>query len=398
MSEGKYVIGLTGNIAVGKSVVRQMLQHLGAYTIDADQLSHQATSPGAPAYPSVVEMFGKFVLNDDGTINRALLGSIVFTYPEALAKLEGIVHPVVGQAMQRLISIAKQKVIVLEAIKLLESPLREGLDAIWVVDASPEMQRKRLTEKRKMSDEEALKRILSQRPQAEKISKANVIITNDGNVEDTWKQVQAAWNNVPAAFRGVPEAPKPVAQTPIKPIRQTGQLISETQTPAKPTPQMTVRRGMPGNAEAIAQFIIQNGGKNINRMDVMLAFGQKSYLLVQGANDAVIGLAGWQVENLITRVDEFYIDPNSPGEVVVRALANAVEDASRELQSEVCFVFLPRTTPADIGQAFLGAGYSPLRLEEVKFPAWREAAHELITPENVGLMKQLRADRVMKPI
>ncbi|HYO88330.1 MAG TPA: dephospho-CoA kinase, partial [Candidatus Limnocylindrales bacterium] len=74
----KYVIGLTGNIAVGKSVVRQMLQHLGAYTIDADSLSHQAMAPGAPAYAPVVDMFGKIALNDDGTVNRAMLGSIVF--------------------------------------------------------------------------------------------------------------------------------------------------------------------------------------------------------------------------------------------------------------------------------------------------------------------------------
>ena len=71
--ENKYVIGLTGNIAVGKSVVRQMLQHLGAYTLDADGLSHQAMMPGAPAYRPVVETFGRFMLNEDGTINRARL-------------------------------------------------------------------------------------------------------------------------------------------------------------------------------------------------------------------------------------------------------------------------------------------------------------------------------------
>ncbi|RMG75425.1 MAG: dephospho-CoA kinase, partial [Chloroflexi bacterium] len=70
----KYVIGLTGNIAVGKSVVRQMLQHLGAYTIDADGLAHQAMSPGAPAYKPVVETFGQIILNPDKTINRAMLG------------------------------------------------------------------------------------------------------------------------------------------------------------------------------------------------------------------------------------------------------------------------------------------------------------------------------------
>jgi hypothetical protein len=82
--QGKYVIGLTGNIAVGKSVVRQMLQHLGAYTIDADSLAHQAMMPGAPAYKTVVSTFGQMIVGEDGRINRAALGNIVFGNPQAL--------------------------------------------------------------------------------------------------------------------------------------------------------------------------------------------------------------------------------------------------------------------------------------------------------------------------
>ncbi len=82
--ENKYVIGLTGNIAVGKSVVRQMLQHLGAYTIDADSLSHQVMMPGAPAYQPIIDTFGRFMLDGEGRINRARLGALVFALPEAL--------------------------------------------------------------------------------------------------------------------------------------------------------------------------------------------------------------------------------------------------------------------------------------------------------------------------
>jgi len=403
VSEDKYVIGLTGNIAVGKSVVRQMLQHLGAYTIDADQLSHQATAPGAPAYLPTVEMFGKFILNGDGTVNRSLLGSIVFSYPDALAKLEAIVHPVVGQAMAALLARAKQRVIVIEAIKLLESEnLRAMVDSVWVVDASADAQIKRLTERRKMSEDEARRRILAQRPQADKIAKANVIIMNDGNVEDTWKQVQAAWSNLPAKARGVPETP-PAGVKPLSGAASGaagGEVRKSTGMHYSISPgfEIVVRRGMPTNAELIASFISVSTKREVSRMDVMWAFGQKSYLLVQEMQGRVVALAGWQVENLITRVDEFYVASDVPREPVVRALVNAVEEASRELQSEVSFVFLPKSTPADIGQAFLGAGYQPMKLDEIKFPAWREAAHELITSENIGLMKQLRADRVMKPI
>src|SRR6187431_768741 len=129
--ENKYVIGLTGNIAVGKSVVRQMLQHLGAYPIDADALTHQAMLPGAPAYQPVVETFGRFIVDPEGQIDRARLGALAFAVPEAMFALEKIVHPVVGQAIQALIARAKQRVIVVEAIKLLESDLAGMVDAVW---------------------------------------------------------------------------------------------------------------------------------------------------------------------------------------------------------------------------------------------------------------------------
>lgn len=397
MREGTYVIGLTGNIAVGKSVVRQMLQHLGAYTVDADGLTHQAMAPGAPAYLPIVEMFGRFVLNEDGTVNRAVLGSIVFSFPEALAKLEAIVHPVVSQAIQTLIGRAKQRVIVIEAIKLLESDLMKHVDAVWVVDALPETQLKRLTEKRRMTEDEARKRIIAQRPQADKIARSNVIIMNDGNVEETWKQVQAAWNKTFKAERPAGEqdgAARNGGLAHPQPIDDNRMRAAG----AQPALDLHIRRGMPGNADLIANFISHVTRKPVDRMDIMLAFGQKSYLLAQDHNDNVLGLTGWQVENLITRVDEFYIDPSVPRELVVRALTQAIEEASRELQSEVSFIFVPTTTPKETLQSFVTSGYHNLRIEDVKFPAWREAAHEMLSSEVVGLMKQLRADRVMKPI
>src|SRR5687767_10838887 len=131
-----------------------MLQHLGAYTIDADGLTHQAMSPGAPAYQPVVDMFGRFLLDSEGRINRQVLGHIVFTFPDALTKLEGMVHPVVMQATNTLVSRAKQRVIVIEAIKLVETDLATAVDEIWVVDAPQDVQLKRLLEKRGMTEDE----------------------------------------------------------------------------------------------------------------------------------------------------------------------------------------------------------------------------------------------------
>lgn len=421
-TDGKYVIGLTGNIATGKSVVRQMLQHLGAYTIDADGLTHQAMAPGAPAYAPVIDMFGKFIVNPDGSINRTTLGGIAFSFPEALTRLEAIVHPIISGAITTLVTRAKQPVIVIEAIKLLESDLANIVDAVWVVDASYETQMRRLTEKRKMSEEEARKRVAAQRPQADKIARANVIIMNDGNVEETWKQVQAAWVEILRAVSGETPTPQAAATLPTNPMAATiptmkprtgllGQAASGTVQPLRPiqpisgsTPgappaiEVQIRRGMPGNAEAIAVFKTRVLAKKVERMEVMLAFGQKSYLIAMDERENILGLTGWQVENLITRVDEFYTDDRVPREPVVRALTNAIEDASRELQSEVSFIFLPSNTPVEIIQAFLTEGYNFLKLEEVKFPAWREAASEMLSNDGQALMKQLRADRVLKPI
>jgi dephospho-CoA kinase len=446
----KYVIGLTGNIAVGKSVVRQMLQHLGAYTVDADGLTHRAMSPGAPAYKPVVETFGQFILDAEKNINRAMLAQIVFSNPEALAKLEAIVHPVIGQAVGTLISRSTQPIAVVEAIKLVEGDLGKAVDEIWVVDASPETQYRRLTGPRKMSEAEAKQRILSQGSQADKLAKATVVIKNDGNVEETWKQVQAAYANSlkriapPAkiATSTQPVVPAPAAPQPAAPAAPPPQPVATTPAPAqpaaappppapapakastdptvparavtaplKPPPQMdsagapsgvrvNVKRGMPSNADVIATFIAQTSGKTINRMDVMMAFGQKSYLLVQDATDKVMALMGWQVENLITRVDEFYLASGAPIAAVVDGLVVAIEAASKDLQSEVAYILLPTDTAPETIQGFLKNGYEATTVEQIKIPAWREAVQEIISDNKAAqiLNKKLREDRVLKPI
>lgn len=439
----KYVIGLTGNIAVGKSVVRTMLQHLGAYTIDADGLTHQAMAPGAPAYKPIIDTFGQFILTPEKQIDRNMLGSIVFSNPAALAKLEAITHPIIGAAINALVSRAQQPIVVIEAIKLLEGDLGKAVDAVWVVDAKPETQVKRLVEKRKMSEADARTRLAAQPPQADKLAKANVVVNNEGNPEETWKQVQAAWAQIPAQFRGGapaapaaqqaaaqppaaqprPAAPAQPAPQPPAPQQTVGQAPAQArpaapaqpaapQQPAAPPPAApapavagasgpfngTIKRGMPGNAEAIASFIKRTSGRDVSRMDIMMKFGEKSYLLAVDGGDQVVAVMGWQVENLITRVDEFYIDPNAPRTGVTKALIAAIEEASKELQSEVGFIFLPPTTPDDVIQPFTENGYEKTTIAEIKIPAWREAVQEVGKTDLQIYRKQLRADRVLKPI
>src|SRR5262249_11708436 len=165
---------------MGKSLVRKMFEHLGAYTIDADGLAHQVMVPGAPAYSPVIETFGKWLLDKDNRIDRSKLGAVVFAHPEALARLEALTHPIVGQGIDTLISRAKQPIVVVEAIKLLEGQLAQQVDAIWVVDSAAQIQMERLLSKRGMSEYEARKRIDTQNPQRDKLARASVVITNNG--------------------------------------------------------------------------------------------------------------------------------------------------------------------------------------------------------------------------
>jgi dephospho-CoA kinase len=201
---GKYIIGLTGNIATGKSVVRRMLENLGAYTIDADVLSHLVIAQGGPGYQEVINAFGEWILDGNGEIDRAKLGRHVFNDPEALQRLEGIIHPLVDQGIDVLVKRVSQRVIVIEAIKLLESKLLSACDTIWVTYAPEPVQKSRLMQQRNMTEQDALQRINAQPPQEDKTAAADVVIQNAGSLEDTWKQVLAAWRDIPTVLDAKP--------------------------------------------------------------------------------------------------------------------------------------------------------------------------------------------------
>ncbi len=190
------MIGITGNIAVGKSRVRQMLAAMGADAIDADQIAHQVMMPGEPVWQAVIETFGREIVGADGQIQRAALGKIVFSDPAALKRLEAITHPAIRQRIDQLVRSSDKDIIVIEAIKLLEGDLKDAVDSVWVVDAAPQTQHRRLTAARGLSDADARQRIGAQNRQADKIRQADVIIQNDGGIEDTLKQVQYQWSRI----------------------------------------------------------------------------------------------------------------------------------------------------------------------------------------------------------
>lgn len=189
----KIIIGVTGNIAVGKSLALAHLAQLGAAVIDADRVAHQVLRRGGPAYEPVLAAFGRGILGADGEIARGKLGRIVFADPAQLRRLEAITHPAIRLEIDRRIRGAAAEVVVIEAIKLLEGDLKNAVDAVWVVDASPATQLRRLIAERGMSQTEAQRRIDLQNSQAHKLQQADVVISNDGDLDDVRARVERAW-------------------------------------------------------------------------------------------------------------------------------------------------------------------------------------------------------------
>lgn len=382
---GKFIIGLTGNIATGKSVVRKMLEHLEAYTIDADALSHRAIAAGSPGYKAVVDLFGKWILDAEGQIDRAKLGRLTFADPTAMQKLEAIIHPLVRQAIDILARRATQKVIVIEAIKLLDGDLYKQCDSIWVAQATPEIQLARLVQKRGMAEADARQRIAAQGDGKDKLARANVVIHNTGSFEDTWRQVSAAWH---ALFPATDTAPVEVAQ-PAAPAAGSA--------PAGGIP-LKVERGKPRQASEIAEFItrMSGGRRKMTRNDVMAAFGEKAYMLLK-AQDKIVGLMGWQVENLVARVNDIYIEDNIPLAQATGPMLEQVEQNSRELQCEAALLFVPPHL-AQQNVVWQRIGYDQRDMDGLGVRAWQEAARESAVPGTVMLFKQLRQDRVLRPV
>ncbi len=194
-----YLIGLTGNIATGKSLVARMLSDLHARVIDADALVRELQRKGTPVWAGIVGQFGEEILRADGDIDRAKLGALVFSDPVALRRLESIVHPAVGAEIERQISNHPSPistVVVIEAIKLIEARLHERCDALWVVTSRPDVQLERLMRTRGLSETDAQVRIAAQPPQSEKAALADVLIENNGTADDLRAQVIRHWNHI----------------------------------------------------------------------------------------------------------------------------------------------------------------------------------------------------------
>jgi len=197
-----HILGLTGNIASGKTTIGLLLLELGAHTYcDADLVVHELYLPGQPLVADLAREFGPGVVDADGGVDRRALGAIVFGDHERLRALEGIVHPAVQQALlERLRAIPDDEIGVFDAIKLFESGYAPMCHGVWVVTCPPEIQLQRLMERRGLSRAEAEARMAAQPPIAPKLAQATEVIHNDGSFEDLRAQVTAAWDRFKASL------------------------------------------------------------------------------------------------------------------------------------------------------------------------------------------------------
>ena len=192
----KYIVGFTGNICAGKSAVCNILEDIGAQIIDADIITHDVMKSYSPVFKDIVEEFGEKILNNKGEIDRKILGQIVFSDKLSLNRLELLLHPMIRSKIEETILDSNDGVIVVEAIKLLESGLSNHCDSVWVINASFEQRLERLIQRDNINAKEAQNRLHMQGPQELKLQQADVIIANSRSLEETYVQVWHEWGKI----------------------------------------------------------------------------------------------------------------------------------------------------------------------------------------------------------
>lgn len=192
-------IGLTGGIATGKSTVARLLVERGAFLVDADQIAREVVAPGEPALEAIASLFGQAVIHKDGTLDRKALGAIVFEDKRLLAELEAITHPAIRNRMQERIrdygDRHPDKLIVADVPLLYETGQESLYEGVMVVYVPEAVQLERLMLRNRMAEAEARRRISLQMDIEEKRRRADWVIDNSGDLEQTKAQVDKFWTS-----------------------------------------------------------------------------------------------------------------------------------------------------------------------------------------------------------
>ena len=194
------LLALTGGIAAGKSTISRMLQEHGALIVDADAIVREVQAPGSPVLDEIAEAFGRAMILPDGSLDRAALGSRVFGDPEALGRLNAIVHPAVYtrslERMQDALATAPGTVVIYDVPLLAEARLEDAWELIVLADAPAAVRERRLVTDRGMTEADAAARVASQVSDERRRAIADVIIDTTGTMADTQRQVDELWARV----------------------------------------------------------------------------------------------------------------------------------------------------------------------------------------------------------
>ena len=444
-----YLIGLIGNLGSGKSTVRKMIEHLGAYGIDADALAHVVMQRGSPAWLAIVATFGIGVLEFNGRINRRKLGAKVFADPVALQKLEAITHPAVGAATRELLRENQKPVVVIEAIKLVEAGMAQWCDALWAVTCSDEAQIERVMRTRNMSEADVRARLSAQGSFESKLGLAQVVIDNSGDENNTRAQVEKAWRMIrPDTTRdkrewllGLPRGednPAPIAlpvdETPPSPIEiepapitppvieaptiaETPAVVEsiaspviETPTPPIVTPpvietlppvtaprKIEVRRSRRNDLDALGIAINkkENRAEPLAREEMLKRFGERGYRIAL-ADRQIVALAAWEAENLVASVREVWAESAEDAALALPRLFELIESEARALLCEVVLLMVDASAPDFIVAQVQASGYTTQDLGTLH-KLWRQAIAERMQPGERVWVKKLSEGLITKP-
>ncbi len=207
-----YVVGLTGGIGSGKSTAAGMLQEKGAALLSADLVGHEVYEPGRPAWQEIVDAFGRDVVAADGTIDRKKLGPIVFSDPDALARLNAITHPRMKELMREKLTELEEQgvaVTVLEAALLFDANWEGLTDEVWVTVVPPQVAAERAAERSKISVEQALARVKAQMSDEERVRRSHVTIGTDCALEAMGGQIDEEWGRLQRRLASLKRAAPP---------------------------------------------------------------------------------------------------------------------------------------------------------------------------------------------
>lgn len=409
--DGKLIIGLTGNIATGKSAVMRLAREHDALTIDADKVVHQIMDTDKEMQAALAVAFGSEVRKQNGRIDRRALGQKVFSDPQALADLESMIHPAVRHEVVRRIEEADESVVFIEAIKLLEGGLADGCHQVWVTRCDSKKQLDRLRICRGLETGEAAARIKAQPPQEEKVAQADMVIDTNGTMHDTEAQFEMAWRRLPdpgdltAVTFVLP--PKPDTSLPPKadekadsepakprPVVADGESTegSVIETPDDLPEDLDVRRAKPQDIPGLLLLIQKatDGKLKMKRAELLMSLSERGYFIGQVGAE-ISAVMGSSIDSQVARVDSIYIHPPEMMGVTGTAVLAEIEKSAFGHMCQIIFAFVPNDAP-QLHKLFTDAGYHA-EPEENLARNWRDALKESQPDDTTYLIKILMDTR-----